>query len=158
MCEGKHPSTKKVGAADLGRVDEFVDTFRDFNIYIGVATRAHGKGGQLKDCLALHALFTDIDFKDFLSEADARAKLEHFALPPSGVVATGGGLHLYWFLTEPLNLENGGARYAKHLLRALAEILGADLASAEPARILRLPDTFNYKYTPLCAVKPLWTN
>ena len=148
LCDGTPPFTRKVDAADLGRVDEFVDRHRERDIYVGVATRAYGKGGQLKDCLALHALFADLDFKDFLSEADARAKLEHFALPPSGVVATGGGLHLYWFLTEPLHLENGGARYAKHLLRALAEVLGADLTSAEPARILRLPDTFNYKYTP----------
>ena len=139
---------EKGGRADLGRVDEFVATFWDFNIYVGVATRAHGQGGQLKDCLALHALFADIDFKDFPSEADARAQLKHFPLLPSGVVATGGGLHAYWLLTEPLNLENGGAPRAKRLLRALAEVIGADLASAEPARILRLPDTFNYKYTP----------
>ena len=148
LCEGTHPSTTKVGAADLGRVDEFVARFQERDIYVGVATRAHGQGGQLKDCLALHALFADIDFKDFPSEADARAQLEHFALLPSGVVATGGGLHLYWLLTEPLNLENGGAPHAKRLLRALAEVVGADLASAEPARILRLPGTFNYKYTP----------
>ena len=148
MRKGKHTSTRKVGAADLGRVDEFVATFWDFNIFVGVATRAPGQGGQLKDCLALHALFADIDFKDFPSEADARAQLEHFPLLPSGVVATGGGLHLYWLLTEPLDLENCGAPHAKRLLRALAEVVGADLASAEPARILRLPDTFNYKYTP----------
>ena len=148
LCEGTHPSTTKVGAADLGRVDEFVARFQERDIYVGVATRANGKGGQIKNCLALHALFADIDFKDFPSEADARAQLEHFPLLPSGVVATGGGLHLYWLLTEPLNLENGGAPHAKRLLRALAEVVGADLASAEPARILRLPGTFNYKYTP----------
>jgi len=148
LYKGTPPSTSKIGAADLGRVDEFVDRHRERDIYVGVATRAHGKGGQLTDCLALHALFADIDFKDFPSEADARAELEHFPLSPSGVVATGGGLHAYWFLTELLNLENGGARYAKRLLRALAKVIGADLASAEPARILRLPDTFNYKYKP----------
>ena len=89
LCEGTHPSTTKVGAADLGRVDEFVDRFQERDIYVGVATRAHGKGGQLKDCLALHALFADIDFKDFPSEADARAKLEHFALPPNALPANG---------------------------------------------------------------------
>ena len=92
-------------AADLGRVDEFVDRFQERDVYVGVATRANGKGGQLKDCLGLHAVFTDIDFKDFPSEAAARTELTRFPLPPSSVVATGGGLHVYWFLTEPLNLE-----------------------------------------------------
>ena len=105
LCEGTHPSTTKVGAADLGRVDEFVARFPERDIYVGVATRANGKGGQLKDCLGLHAVFADIDFKEFPSEAAARAKLTRFPLPPSSVVATGGGLHVYWFLTEPLNLE-----------------------------------------------------
>ena len=62
LCEGKHLSTSNVGADDLGRVDEFVDTFRECNIFIGVATRARGKGGQLKDCRALHALFAGSDF------------------------------------------------------------------------------------------------
>ena len=148
LRKGGRPATRKVDVGDLLGVDEFVDRFRERDIYVGVATRANGKGGQLKDCLGLHAVFIDMDFKDFSSEADARAKLEHFPLPPSCVVATGGGLHTYWFLTEPLHLEDGGARYAKQLLRALAEVLGADRASAEPARILRLPDTFNYKYEP----------
>ena len=147
LCDGTPPSTRKVGAADLGRVDEFVGRHRERDIYVGVATRAHGQGGQLKNCLVLHALFADINFKDFPSEAAARAQLAHFPLAPSSAVATGGGLHLYWLLTEPLNLENGGARYAKLVLRGLAKALGADLTSAEPARILRLPDTFNYKYT-----------
>ena len=110
LCEETHPSTKKVAAADLGRVDEFVDRFPERDIYVGVATRANGKGGQFKECLGLHALFADIDFKDFSSEADARAKLAHFPLTPSSAVASGGGLHLYWFLTEPLNLEMGDFR------------------------------------------------
>ena len=148
LCEGTPPSTRKVDATDLGRVDEFVDRFQERDIYVGVATRANGKGGQLKDCRVLHALFADIDFKDFPSEADARAKLEHFPLAPSSVVATGGGLHVYWFLVDGFNLEDGGALQAKRLLRALAEALGADLASAELARILRLPNTCNYKYSP----------
>jgi hypothetical protein len=37
---------------------------------------------------------------------------------------------------------------AKELLRGLATALGADLQAAEPARILRLPGTLNYKYDP----------
>ena len=45
LCKEAHPSTTKVGVADLGRVDEFVDRFQERDIYVGVATRAHGKGG-----------------------------------------------------------------------------------------------------------------
>jgi tetratricopeptide (TPR) repeat protein len=52
------------------------------------------------------------------------------------IVASGGGLHVYWQLKEPMVLP-GDARAAKTLLRRLASYFGGDLASVEPARILR---------------------
>ncbi|PWT80445.1 MAG: hypothetical protein C5B57_12200 [Blastocatellia bacterium] len=40
------------------------------------------------------------------------------------------------------------ASEAKTLLRRLGRYLDADLVAAEPARVLRLPNTFNHKYEP----------
>lgn len=135
------------GADDLTGIDHFAASFANADVYMGVAARVDEKSRDLSGCLELHALFADLDFKDS-SEQDARRRLAAFPLPPSAVVASGGGLQAYWFLDQPLDLQNGGAVYAKQLLRALATALGADLKAAEPARILRLPGTQNHKYTP----------
>jgi P4 family phage/plasmid primase-like protien len=145
--KGVDPETFGFHADNLGGVDEFADLHRDRNVYVGVAPRADGKSRGTDACVALYALFADIDFKDS-SEAEARGRLAAFPLVPSAVVASGGGLQVYWLLQEALDLANGGAAHAKQLLRALATALGADLSAAEPARILRLPGTLNHKYDP----------
>jgi hypothetical protein len=53
-------------------------------------------------------------------------------------------LHGYWFLREPLELP-AEAAHAKQLLRRLAVAVGGDLNAAEPARVLRVPGTWNRK-------------
>lgn len=127
-------------------LEAFVVPRRDRNVYIGVATRTSNRDGSLKGCAALPALFADLDFKDYPSEADAHAHLASF-LPPSMIVASGGGLQPWWLLKDPIDLQQDAAS-TKTLLRRLARALGGDLAAAEPARILRLPNTINHKYTP----------
>lgn len=87
--------------------------------------------------------FTDIDFST-TPEAEARVALGSFPLHPTLIVASGGGLHAYWQLKEPLVLPDQ-ADTAKTLLRRLALFFMGDLASAEPARILRVPGTWNRK-------------
>jgi hypothetical protein len=145
------PRVKNLKAADLKGVADFAALHApNRNVYVGVAAR-DGKGRSVEHCLALYALFVDIDFKH-VAELDARAALAAFPLQPSAVVQSGGGLHSYWFLTEPFVLQGTGATSAKQLLRALARAVGADLDSAEPARILRLPGTLNRKYDPPRAV------
>jgi len=113
------------------------------DVYMGVATRRDASGGTLAHCQHLGALFVDVDFKT-TPEAEIRARLERELLPPSAIVHSGGGLHCYWFLREPLAMPEEAAR-AKMLLRRLASYLGGDLAAAEPARILRVPGTWNRK-------------
>jgi hypothetical protein len=52
-------------------------------------------------------------------------------------------------LQEPLDLQDQADRtLAASLLRRLAHYLDADLQAAEPARVLRLPGTQNFKYDP----------
>jgi putative DNA primase/helicase len=130
---------------DLAAVDRIVETCRA-NLYVGVASRAHLNGRELQDGLELHVLFADLDFADFPSESAARAGLAAFPLP-SMVVNSGGGLHCYWRLAAPIDLQIEAPR-AKQLLRGLAATLGADRRSAEAARILRMPGSLNYKHTP----------
>jgi putative DNA primase/helicase len=140
-------SIQSVPVDDWAAVDAFARANHSRDVYCGVAPRVDAESRDAEGCAALYAVFADQDFKDS-SEADARARLAAFALPPSAVVHSGGGLQSYWFLTDSLDLQNGGAAFAKHLLLSLATTLGADLKAAEPARILRLPGTLNYKYPP----------
>lgn len=128
----------------IGR--EFIVTNGHQNLYVGVATRRDARSGELQNCQRLGALFADIDFKT-TPENDARARLSRSLLPPSAIVQSGGGLHVYYFLREPAALPDEAAR-VKGLLRRLALYLGGDLAAAEPARILRVPGTENYRYEP----------
>lgn len=131
---------------DTPPINHFLHLHSSENVYFGVATRREPGGGSLANCVELHLLFCDIDFKN-TSETEARSKLERFPLKPSIVVASGNGLHIYFLLKEPLDLQADAER-ARSLLRGLALALGGDLASAEPARILRVPGTLNHKYEP----------
>jgi hypothetical protein len=120
------------------------------NVYVGVALRRPGGGGT-EACIALPALFVDIDFKTTPRD-QARAAVRRFPLTPSVAVRSGGGVHLYWLLREPMALPEEAPR-AKELLRGIARSLSGDLSAAEPARILRLPGTKNFKYAPPPAVE-----
>jgi hypothetical protein len=132
----------------------FVHQHGELNLYAGIALRqrpnverGRSRSGALERCIALPALFIDLDFK--MTPVDqAREALRRFPLRPSIVVRSGGGVHLYWLLREPMDLQEQAAGRAKELLRRLARHLGGDLSSAEPARILRIPGTFNFKYSP----------
>jgi hypothetical protein len=137
-------------AGDEAAVARFAKTRAAENVYIAVATRKDTRSGKLENCLHLAALFVDLDFK-VTPEPEARDRLARFPLPPSAIVQTGGGLHAYWFLREPMMLLDEAAS-ARALLRRLAHALDGDLAAAEPARVLRLPGTVNRKYTPPRAV------
>jgi hypothetical protein len=118
------------------------------NLFFGAGTRHDATSGTLENCVELPALFGDFDFKDH-PEQDVRKALAEFPLPPSIIVNSGGGLHAYWLLNEPFDLRIEPDRQrARNLLRRLAIYLHADLNSAEPARVLRVPGTRNFKYDP----------
>lgn len=149
---GRPAVTLNVPAGKLEEVERFAARHPERNIFFGVASRRTSGGRDTDACSELRALFADLDFKDFKQftdpEAEARSRLKAFPLPPSVVIVSGGGLQCYWLLAEPLSLQGDGAANAKDWLRRLATLLGADLNAAEPARILRVPGSRNFKYDP----------
>jgi hypothetical protein len=78
--------------------------------------------------------------------------LERFEPQPAIVIASGTGsnCHAYWPLTEPLVRDE--LEWAN---RRLAHALGADPASADAARILRVPGTVSHKHAPPTPVDAL---
>lgn len=128
---------------DMANVHRFMSEHRHENVYFGVAARSDSSGGRLENCSTVRALYADLDFKD-VPEAQARQALASFPLEPSFVIHSGGGLHCCWMLSEGLDLRRESGAF-KALLRALARALNADLSAAEPARVLRLPGSVNWK-------------
>jgi hypothetical protein len=82
----------------------------------------------------------------------AVAALANFEPAPSIVIASGTGsnCHAYWPLTEPLAAEE-----IERANRRLAHVLGADPASADAARILRVPSTLSHKHAPPTPVEAI---
>jgi hypothetical protein len=103
------------------------------------------------------ALWLDVDVKPekgYATVDDAIAALGDFRaranLPPfSAIVLSGGGIHAYWISDVPLPVDEWRP-YAEGL-KALAKTHGLRCdaqITADPARILRVPGTYNYKTEP----------
>jgi hypothetical protein len=140
------------GKFNVQRIGRFIKetTARRMAAYFGVALRtqqaATDKKGGATYCQTLTALFVDADFKH-LGEAETRKRLADFPIPPSIIVNSGGGLHPYWLLRQPLDLQRD-YRGAQSILRRLAKSVAdvVDESVSEPARILRIPGSLNFKH------------
>jgi hypothetical protein len=133
---------------DAHAVTRFFGAHLHDHCYFGVATRCDASSGTAENCLELPVLFADIDFKT-LAEPLARQRLANCPMPPTALLHSGGGLHAYWLLREPVSLAEDQDRLrVRSLLRRMAVLVGGDLHSAEPARCLRLPGSLNGKYDP----------
>jgi hypothetical protein len=115
------------------------------NVYFGVVLRK-GHGGSREDLGAMTALWAEIDFKETPYDK-ALAAIKAFPLRPSFGIRSGGGFHLYWLLREPVVGTTEILKIKPHL-RAICRAVSGDMQSAEPARILRVPETTNIKYNP----------
>lgn len=145
----------EAGAASLFTRDnkKFLDFCRrkdgvGMGVYFGVCTRREGAGGSAAAVMECPALWVDIDCaKQEIKGQEAIDALGFLPFAPSWIVNSGGGLHAYWQLEEPLNVSEGSEQreVAIAALKALARILAGDTSCAELARIMRLPGTHNSK-------------
>ena len=119
-------------AAAIARLGERTD------VYVGCAPRRRRAGG-LAELADVWLLWADCDTPEAIEQLAA------FEPAPSIVIRSGSGenRHAYWPLLR--RLAPADALVAN---RRLAYALGADLRSAEPARILRPPGTRNFKHDP----------
>ncbi len=120
-------------------VDDAQNIPADKNVFFGPAMRK-SSGSEKTDVLGTKALWVDVD--------DPQKPL--FTLPPSAVVFSGHGWHLYWFLKEPmLDLEQVEA-----LNKLLAQdVQNGDLGCWNCNRVLRVPGTINTKSDPTVQVQ-----
>ncbi|MCR9093365.1 MAG: hypothetical protein NXI30_04040 [bacterium] len=122
---------------------------RELNYCVGVATRqtkstSQRRGGK-EHLQATQALWADIDFSAKLAESTARDLIQAFPLVPSMEIYSGGGLHLYWLLQEPIDLTDpANVRTFEHTLKGIADVLRADRAATDASRTMRLAGTINW--------------
>ncbi len=113
---------------------------RGWGAYIGIAPRQKDLGrwsrGGRGDLAALPALYVDIDDPDDL----LLFRLLRFDLPPSCVIHSGHGYHLYWYLETPTR----DFAQADKVLRALALQFKGD-EKMTVAQSMRIPGTWNHK-------------
>lgn len=86
----------------------------------------------------------------YQSQAEALAGLKNFCtqtgLPKPTITSSGGGLHVYWPISEALPSENW--KEHAHRLRQLAKhygLLADPTRITDSASVLRVPGTFNHK-------------
>lgn len=150
-------SDKTISRKFLKTTSEFLTAARAFgkgwDIYFGVSTR-NGKGGKKTDCLRINAVWIDFDN---ISELPNFKQIQ-----PDIIVNSGGGFHTYWLLETPIYVQTGRWKEIEAINRGLIkrfginlkpadkklEKFGADIMTVDIARILRVPDFFNYKYDP----------
>lgn len=132
---------------------------RGFVIDKGVAKLDRTKKGVK----FLTSLWCDIDFKQIQQDHNCDAerakeivgkKLKNFKLKPTIIIHSGGGLHCYWKLKGVKN----SIKDVENFNKRLAVYLGADLAATDASRILRIPETWNFKYDPPRKVKIVTMN
>ena len=107
------------------------------NVFVGVVPRKR-RGGKAEDCYeSTDVLWADIDKK---SGGSFEHILSTTVLPlPNVMLDSGHGWHLYWKLNKYITTVE-----AQQLMGDIAAVLGGD-AVGDPARIMRLPNTWNVK-------------
>ena len=139
-------------------VQDMLEDERD--VYFGCAKYETGDNRTGDNATYFKALWVDIDCGEdkaasgegYIDQATGLQELQRFCktigLPKPIIINSGRGIHAYWALTEVIGKDRW-----QPMMDRLAELckthsLIADPKCFEPARILRVPNTLNFKDTP----------
>ena len=129
------------------------------NIYFAVNPTAtmgsKNERSKIATVSAINCLFAEFDAKTveggkaaILSYIDALWDHGNGLPFPTAIIDSGGGYHCYWLLENTVTVDDGNREHVKALQAAWVSLVGADPASSDLARVLRLPGTVNRKYDP----------
>lgn len=143
-------------AETLDGVFEQIEKFKakELNTFVALGT-FDGFSRKAADCLFVRSFFIDLDVgeeKDYTSKDDAHAAvislLVQTGLPQPVLVDSGGGIHAYWIMDEDIPRDKWKV-YAEKFKALCLEYISIDpVVTADAARIMRAPETFNYKTSP----------
>lgn len=139
----------------LEELDEAVGELlaEGFDTYFGCAKFENDSGRTAKNAKWFKAFWVDLDCgegKPYENQAEALAALKEFciavSLPKPTIVNSGRGIHAYWPLQETIGYNDWKPVAEGFKKLCAANNLHADPAvTADAARILRVPDTLNFK-------------
>jgi len=141
-------------AETLSELLEIVERLKEDKQNVFVALNTFGGYSRRADnALYCRSFFIDLDVGDnpkkYKSKDEALASLNDFVsitrLPPPIRVDSGGGVHAYWLFDRDVPTEEWKPYALKFKQLCLDHIKIDPAVTADAARILRCPETFNYK-------------
>ena len=128
-------------------------TKEGYDAYYALATFEDGKSRKTANVKQLRSLFVDLDCgegKPYETQQEALIALKQFCIttkmPKPTIVNSGGGVHAYWAITEPITREVWLPLAEK--LKSLCDendLYADPVVTADSVRILRVPGTLNFK-------------
>jgi KaiC/GvpD/RAD55 family RecA-like ATPase len=109
--------------------------------YFGANPRKAKNASQAEGVALARCLFADFDGGVVVEDALARVRASGFPMP-TAIVESGGGVHVWWRLLEPMT----DATAWHERMRAISSALGSDQSICDWPRIMRLPGFVNWKY------------
>lgn len=97
---------------------------------------------------AVNCLYADVDGKHYEGKPAALAHVLQIDPPPTVIIDSGGGWHVYWLLVDPYPVTDDNRAQIRHLQDRWVAYTGGDPSSKDLAHILRPPGTVNSKYDP----------
>jgi hypothetical protein len=158
---GSRPNWVQYPAATLSEALAHIQRLRDqqSDVYFACAEFETGGSRKASEARGARGLWQDIDCGEakaaagqgYRTKVEAQLALDRFCsdaiLPrPNIVVDSGNGLHCYWTFDEVVPVERW--KVLAEALKDRASLLGfrADgVCTADIARIMRMPDTCNWK-------------
>ena len=163
LLAGEAVNLRYIPAAGGRVVNRFWPTFEqaaedalrpwpEHHVHFGVNPRTHGDATKegVTRIVVLHA---DLDvgkdkvFRDAGEAYDTltgRSGLQLLKVPEC-IVDSGGGLHAYWRLEDPLPAVPGNVFRAEHTMMCIYRALGGTDAVQDVSRVMRVPGTINHK-------------
>ncbi len=137
--KGTREWIKAIELLDTERIERLIaENKAGANIYAGILPRERIGGGHAADVKGGRVVWVDYDHispEEAITKADSKG-----CPPPSMVVNTGHGAHLFWKLDRYTAAEEFNI-----FLKRFATFIEADTASTDLSRILRLPGFQNTK-------------
>ena len=139
-------------------IDALVDASNNldeegYNTYFGLATFETPQSRKVTNIKSLSSFFLDLDCgegKDYPNQKEALVASQVFCknvgLPKPVMVNSGNGVHVYWALEESIPYDDWYS-VALRLKQLCTEnnLLADPVVTADGARVLRIPNTHNYK-------------
>jgi KaiC/GvpD/RAD55 family RecA-like ATPase len=126
------------------------DEHQRVHAYFGANPRRESGASQAEGVKLARCLFADFD--GGTDYEDAMSRIKAADLPwPTAILESGGGIHAWWRLDQPMtDAESWHVR-----MKAIASALGSDQSICDWPRIMRLPGFVNWKHEqrPLSVLK-----